>query len=311
MLYRQDKPNLKDTGVSNHKACIEIRVRIQICMRDSVGVWPQGLEVVAEGFESLEDELYFAISQQGTVSTEYINWFLQTKFEMEDVTIQKRSFMRYLRKDMRFKFDGSPRKRVVSAVDLEEYEKNKGWGEIATSIIDYLIELTMDEYGDGMDAHVSLEKICEYFEKQRGHPFLGFTKDAMDKALDTLMIERRIEPLHKVGIRSEGYYSKELEICWGPASYIGFSLGGKTSGGLHLSSRTWNTAKEICAELNAISKQAKLDYLEGMRNGVSMNVALGFATDNPVLKLALSRGSLTATDVVDVAIEVLKSTIGR
>lgn len=280
-------------------------------MRDSVGVWPRGLEVVAEGFESLEDELYFAISQQGTVSTEYIDWFLQNKFEMEDVTIQKRSFMRYLRKDMRFKFDGTPRNRVVSAVNLEEYEKNKGWGEIATSIIDYLLELTIYPDGDGINAHVSLEKMCEYFEKQRGHQFLGFTKDAMDKALDTLMIERRIEPLDKVAIRSEGYYSKELEICWGPASYIGFSLGGKTSGGVHLSSRTWNSAKEICADLNAISKQAKLDYFEGLPRGVSMDVATGRATDNPVLKLAISRGSLTATDVVDVAIEVLKSTIWR
>ena len=324
MLYKQDKHNLKDTGVSNHYACIEIRVQIQNGMRDSVGVWPQGLEVVAEGFESLEDELYFTLQSHGPSPTEFIDSFLKSKFSTEDVTAIRRSFMRYLRKDLRFEFEGPMRRRSISVANLETIERGKGWPEIADAIVNHMIRLTAK---DGVDISITKHDICNSFKEMSGDAFLGFSEYAMDHALKNLMRERRIQPANYSVWYDGDFFTNKEPFSWGPATFVGYSAGGKTSGGLHLSSRSWKSAKEICEDLNSISRQVRLEVLSKkydhfqQSKDVEIDNVIRFkenkmefsdeATDgwttNPLIQLALQRGSLTASDVVDLAIEVLRS----
>ena len=324
MLYRLDKPNLKDTGASNHYACIEIRVRIQACMRDSVGVWPQGLEVVAEGFESLEDELYFTLQSHGPSPTEFIDSFLKSKFSTEDVTAIRRSFMRYLRKDLRFEFEGPMRRRSISVVNLETIERGKGWPEIADAIINHMIRLTAK---DGVGISITKHDICNFFKEISGDAFLGFSEYAMDHALKNLMRERRIQPANYSVLYDGDFFTHKEPFSWGPATFVGYSAAGKTSGGLHLSSRSWKLAKEICKDLNSISRQVRIKVIEKeydhwqqskdieIDNVIRFNenkmefsdeVNAGLKS-NPLIQLAIQRGSLTASDVVDLAIEVLRS----
>ena len=293
-------------------------------MRDSVGVWPHGLEVVAEGFESLEDELYFALQRHGPSPTEFIDSFLKSKFSTEDVTAIRRSFMRYLRKDLRFEFDGPMRRRSVSVVNLEIIEREKGWPEIADAIINHMIRLTAK---DGVDISITKHDICNFFKETSGDAFLGFSEHAMDHALKNLMRERRIQTAyHSVSYNGDFFTHKE-PFRWGPATFVGYSAGGKTSGGLHLSSRSWKSAKEICKDLNSISRQTRLEVLsqkydhfeqskdveidnlirfEKNKMEFSHDATYGFTT-NPLIQLALQRGSLSASDVVDLALEVLRS----
>jgi len=292
-------------------------------MRGEKKPWPLGLSVMSESSNSLEDELFEALYTRGVVFTDFINQFLQNKFQKEDVTIERRSFMRYLSRDMRFVFEGPMRSRTVKVADLNELERTSGWLEISDQIINYMISLTIKE---GIGVTTSKEDICQHFEDIRGDKFLHHSEIALDHAIEMLKIERRIQGCGDLNaLLNEKDFSR-APIGWSQGGFVGFSSRGKKSGGLHLSSRSWEVAKEICKEFNFIHVKAMEKNIRGfikakdttdtdsildhVYRGTSMTGKMDLyddITDNPILKLALWRGSLTAADVVDTAIEVLRS----
>ncbi|RJV01246.1 MAG: hypothetical protein DWC06_02745 [Candidatus Poseidoniales archaeon] len=280
--------------------------------------WPLGITVVSEQFNSLEDELFDALTGRGFVSTDIINDFLRHKFQKENVVVERRSFMRYLSVDSRFVFDGPMRSRTVKAADLEKLERTSGWLEISDHIINYMLSLTVKE---GVGVTTNKEDICQYFQDMRGDRFLHHSEFALDYAITQLMWGRRIMAV-EIPEASQWLEEKELdledfvglEFGWAQGAFVGYSGNGKKSGGLHLSTRSWETAKEISKELNAIHKHVLWDNPQttwGIRDGdkTEMEVLKVFEekTQNPILALALWKGDLTASDVVDTAIEVLRS----
>ena len=280
---------------------------------------------MSENYNSLEDELFEVLATMGVVFTDFINQFLQNKFEKEDVTIERRSFMRYLSRDMRFVFEGPMRTRTVKVAELNELDRTSGWLEISDQIINYMISLTVKE---GIGVTTSKDDICQHFEDLTGDKFLHHSEIALDHAIDMLMIERRIAGIGDLDYLLNQKDTSKVPIGWGQGGFVGYSSRGKKSGGLHLSSRSWEVAKKIGEDLNRISesimwnihpskedrnsmtheefKSTTWDMVERTSKAEKMDL-FDDITDNPILKLALWRGSLTAADVVDTAIEVLKS----
>jgi len=294
-------------------------------MRDPNKPWPLGLSVMTENYNSLEDELFEELSTRGVVYTEFINKFLQDKFQKEDVKIERRSFMRYLTRDIRFIFEGPMRSRTVKTADLSELERTSGWLEISENIINYMIGLTIKE---GIEVTTTKEEICQYFERKTGDKYLRYSKNALDHAVKMLMIERRICGVGDLNRLLNIEDDWKAPIGWSQGSFVGYSSNGKKSGGLHLSSRSWEVAKKIKEELNKINqtvmwrlhpnkeerdnmsdeefKSVVWDMVERSSKAEKMDL-FNDITDNPILKLALWRGGLTTADVIDTAIEVLLS----
>ena len=294
-------------------------------MSDSNKPWPLGLSVMSENYNSLEDELFEVLSTMGVVFTDFINQFLQHKFEKDDVTIERRSFMRYLSRDMRFVFEGLMRTRTVKVAELNQLERTSGRLEISDEIINYMISLTVKE---GIGVTTTKDDICQHLEDMKGDKFLHHSEAALDYAIEMLMIERRIGGVGDLEYLKNQTDFSEVPIGWTQGGFVGYSSRGKKSGGLHLSSRSWEVAKEIGEDLNRINESVMWnihpskedrdnmdpsEFSMAIMNMVERSSIAGKMdlfddiTDNAVLKLALWRGNLSAADVVDTAIEVLRS----
>jgi hypothetical protein len=267
------------------------------------GAWPGGFDAVErdKGFESLEGELYDWLKNTGEASTDSINYFLRQVFAKEDVVVERRSFMRYLRSDERFIFRGTTRSRTIMVTEKEVIE---GWGEVAEKIIDIMLLGTRGE--DGTHFTISEKEL----RKNLG---INSSSDngSFDKAIEMLCYFRRIG--------GSGEYGEDLSYGWEQGSFLGFSPVAKKSSGVNLPPRTWKVAKQLTHKINA-HKEEKLERYFSSKtlspedkreiSNVLQNqgtTLLNDISNRAIIKLAMNRpGNISTSELFELAIEVLR-----
>ena len=262
--------------------------------------WPSGLKAVNrdQHFDSLESQLYAVLKHLGETSTDYINSFLQGVYDKEDVVIERRSFMRYLRSDERFTFHGTTRSRTIMAAEEEVIER---WGEVAETIVEMMLAETLEKGVDFTIDHKTLRAGSGIENSKQGD--ISF-----DKAIEVLCYQRRISGAQD----SKGNQS----YSWGPGCFLGFSPGAKKSSGVSLPPRTWEIAKQLTQKLNqskeeALRKRIRVELRTPMSTATLLNNLYNhplIVSDNSVIQVALNRpGNINTSEIFELAIEVLKA----
>jgi hypothetical protein len=268
--------------------------------------WPGGLIATKrdQSFDSLESQLHNMLQHIGETSTEYINNFLQGAFDKENVVIERRSFMRYLRSDERFTFHGTTRSRTIMAAKEKVID---GWGKVAEKIVEMMLAETLEKGVDFTISHAKLRAGVGIKNSKQGD--ISFAR-----AIDTLCWQRRIGGAQD----SKG----NLTYSWGPGCFLGFSPGAKKSSGVSLPPRTWEVAKQLTQKINQAKKE---EFTKRIRSaipstGIELDTLLSLdsthpkhqsaISDNSVIQVALNRpGSLNTSEIFELAIELLKANL--